>query len=304
MAFDLITILGPTACGKTKLAAQLCYHIGGEIISADSRQVYKQMDLGTGKDLNEYIVCGKPIPYHLINIANPGEKYHVFRYKQDFYSAYEKVIQNNAVPVLCGGSGMYIEAILRNYNLLEVPENTELREELEKFTLEELTQKLAQYKKLHNKTDVDTKKRAIRAIEIEEYYKQHHLNSPTYPSLNSLTIGLDIDREIRRQKITQRLKQRIDEGMIDEVRNLLQQGISADDLIYYGLEYKYITEYLLGYYSFETFFIKLETAIHQFAKRQMTYFRGMQRRGIAIHWLNASDDIHENVSKIIRLYQG
>ncbi|NSW46280.1 MAG: tRNA (adenosine(37)-N6)-dimethylallyltransferase MiaA [Bacteroidales bacterium] len=303
MAFDIITILGPTACGKTKLATHLCYTIGGEIISADSRQVYKQMDLGTGKDLNEYIVNGKHIPYHLINIVEPGEKYHVYRYKQDFFAAYKIIKQHQAIPVLCGGSGMYIEAILRNYNLLEVPENTDLRKKLEQFSLEELTQILAQYKKLHNKTDVDTKKRAIRAIEIEEYYKQHYFNSPTYPSLNSLTIGLDIDREIRRQKITQRLKQRIDEGMIDEVRNLLQQGISANDLIYYGLEYKYITEYLLGYYSFDTFFTKLETAIHQFAKRQMTYFRGMQRRGINIHWLNANDDIQKNITKIIELYK-
>jgi len=303
MAFDIITILGPTACGKTKLATHLCYHIGGEIISADSRQVYKQMDLGTGKDLNEYIVNGKNIPYHLINILEPGEKYHVFRYKQDFFAAYEIIKQHHAIPVLCGGSGMYIEAILRNYNLLEVPENTDLRKKLEKYTLEELTQILAQYKKLHNKTDVDTKKRAIRAIEIEEYYRQNDYKSNTYPTLNSLTIGLEIDREIRRKKITQRLKQRIDEGMIDEVRNLLHQGISANDLIYYGLEYKYITEYLLGYYSFDTFFTKLETAIHQFAKRQMTYFRGMQRRGITIHWLNASDDIQKNISKIIELYQ-
>lgn len=303
MAYDIITILGPTACGKTKLAAHLCYSIGGEIISADSRQVYKKMNIGTGKDLTEYTINHKNIPYHLIDIAEPGEKYHVFRYKQDFYAAYEKVKQNHSIPVLCGGSGMYIEAILRNYNLVEVPENPSLRKELEKLTLEQLTQKLSQYKKLHNKTDVDTKKRAIRAIEIEEYYLQHTIKNNISPPINSLTIGLDIDKELRRQRISQRLKQRIDEGMIDEVQLLLQQGIHPNDLIYYGLEYKYTTEYLLGYYSFETFFTKLETAIFQFAKRQMTYFRGMQRRGITIHWLNACDDLQENITKIMKLFQ-
>lgn len=303
MAYDIITILGPTACGKTKLATHLCYSIEGEIISADSRQVYKKMNIGTGKDLTEYTINNKKIPYHLIDIVEPGEKYHVFRYKQDFYAAYEKVKRNQSIPVLCGGSGMYIEAIIRNYNLVEVPENPLLRKELEGLTLEQLTQKLSQYKKLHNKTDIDTKKRAIRAIEIEEYSKQRTIKNNIYPSLNSLTIGLELDKEIRRQRISQRLKQRLDEGMIDEVQHLLQQGIHPEDLIYYGLEYKYITEYLLGYYSFETFFTKLETAIFQFAKRQMTYFRGMQRRGITIHWLNACDDLQENVSKIIKLYQ-
>ena len=303
MAYDIITILGPTACGKTKLAARLCYSIGGEIISADSSQLYKKMNIGTGKDLTEYTINHKNIPYHLIDIAEPGEKYHVFRYKHDFFAAYEKVKQNHSIPVLCGGSGMYIEAILRNYNLVEVPENSELRKELEKLTLEQLTQKLSQYKKLHNKTDVDTKKRAIRAIEIEEYYKHHAIKNNVYPSIKSLTIGLELDKELRRQKISQRLKQRINEGMIDEVQHLLQQGIKPEDLIYYGLEYKYITEYLLGYYSFETFYTKLETAIFQFAKRQMTYFRGMQRRGITIHWLNACDDLQENLSKIMKWYQ-
>ncbi len=302
MAYNLITILGPTACGKTKLAAHLAYAIKGEIISADSRQVYRGMDLGTGKDLEDYVVNGEHIPYHLIDIVNAGEKYHVFRFKQDFYNAYKSVIEKNNVPVLCGGSGMYIEAILRNYNLLEVPENTELRNKLEKYSLEELTEMLRQYKSLHNKTDVDTKKRAIRAIEIEEFYKYTDANELNHPALKSLTIGLNIDRDLRREKISRRLKTRIDEGMIDEVKQLMEDGISADDLIYYGLEYKYITEYILGYYSFDMFFTKLETAIHQFAKRQMTYFRGMERRGIAIHWLDAANPLEKNVEQILHLY--
>lgn len=302
MTYDLITILGPTACGKTKLAAHLAYAIKGEIISADSRQVYKGMNLGTGKDLEDYVVNGKPIPYHLIDIVNAGEKYHVFRYKQDFYKAYQLIKDKNTVPILCGGSGMYIEAILRNYNLLEVPENSALRKKLEKYSLEELTEKLRLYKSLHNKTDVDTKKRAIRAVEIEEFYMNSATNQLIYPPLKSLTIGLNIDRDWRREKISRRLKARIDVGMIDEVKQLMENGISADDLIYYGLEYKYITEYILGYYSFDVFFTKLETAIHQFAKRQMTYFRGMERRGISIHWLDASNSLEKNVEQITHLY--
>lgn len=298
-AYDFITILGPTACGKTKLAAELSYLIKGEIISADSRQVYKEMDIGTGKDLADYIVNGKPIPYHLINIVEPGQKYHVFQYKKDFYNAFEQVKQNQSVPILCGGSGMYLEAVLRNYNLVEVPENKTLREELEKYSLEELTLRLSHYKRMHNKTDVDTKKRAIRAIEIEEYYKNHRINEKTQHELKSLTFGLEIDRNLRREKITKRLKARIDEGLIDEVRQLLNKGITPEDLIYYGLEYKFVTEYILDKYSFDAFFTKLETAIHQFSKRQMTYFRGMERRGIKINWLKATDDIDINIQTII-----
>ncbi|HNV95554.1 MAG TPA: tRNA (adenosine(37)-N6)-dimethylallyltransferase MiaA [Bacteroidales bacterium] len=299
MPYDIITILGPTACGKTKLAAELCYQINGEIISADSRQVYKKMDIGTGKDLTDYVVQGKSIPFHLIDLLEPGEKYHVFRFKTDFYNAYEKIKQTNAVPVLCGGSGMYLEAVLRNYNLLEVPENKELREELEKYSLEELTQRLSQYKRMHNKTDVDTKKRAVRAIEIEEYYRKHPIFKSQNKEIKSLTFGIEIDRDLRREKISKRLKDRIDQGMIDEVKQLLNQGIASDDLIYYGLEYKYVTEYILGKYSFDEFFKRLETAIHQFAKRQMTYFRGMERRGVKINWLSAKNGIQENVKIII-----
>lgn len=302
MAYDIITILGPTACGKTKLAAHLAYQINGEIINADSRQVYRGMDLGTGKDLEDYVVNNEFISYHLIDIVNAGEKYNVFRFKQDFYDAYKSIKEKNKVPILCGGSGMYLEAILRNYNLLEVPENIELRRKLEKYSLEELTQILKQYKTLHNKTDVDTKKRAIRAIEIEEFYKINNANKLNHPTLKSLTIGLNIDRDLRRKKISQRLKNRLAKGMIDEVKHLMEQGISAEDLIYYGLEYKYITEYILGYYSFDVFYSKLETAIYQFAKRQMTYFRGMEKRGITIHWLDATNSLEENLKQIIHLY--
>jgi tRNA dimethylallyltransferase len=299
MSYDLITILGPTATGKTKLAVQLCHVLHGEIISADSRQVYKRMDLGTGKDLSDYRIDNKIIPYHLIDILEPGEKYNVFRFKKDFYSAYGDIKNRGKIPVLCGGSGMYIESILRNYNLIEVPENKELRNQLESYSLKELTEKLKTYKNIHNKTDVDTKKRAIRAIEIEEYEGQHRNSAEKYSIVSSLNIGVNIDRELRRKKISERLKLRIEQGMLDEVRQLLDAGIKAEDLIYYGLEYKYITEYILGKYSYDEFFIKLETAIHQFAKRQMTYFRGMERRGVRIHWLDAANSLQENVNQII-----
>ncbi len=302
MKYNIITILGPTATGKTKLAVQLCYQMNGEMISADSRQVYKKMNLGTGKDLSEYTINHIPIPYHLIDILEPGEKYNVFRFKNDFYSVYSEIVKREKLPVLCGGSGMYIESVLRNYNLVEVPENIELRKKLETLSLTELIKILKSYKNLHNKTDVDTKKRAIRAIEIEVYEHQHKTVLNHYSPLNSLNIGLMLDRNMRREKITQRLKVRLEQGMIDEVRQLLHDGINADDLIYYGLEYKYITEYLLGFYSYDVFFSKLETAIHQFAKRQMTYFRGMERRGIPIHWLNADTRVEENAQHIMALF--
>ncbi|MCX7861833.1 MAG: tRNA (adenosine(37)-N6)-dimethylallyltransferase MiaA [Bacteroidales bacterium] len=297
--YDLITIIGPTASGKTKLAAHLAYMLDAEIISGDSRQVYKGMDIGTGKDLNEYVIQEKQIPYYLIDIVNAGEKYNVFQFKRDFFQAYYHIKKRGKVPILCGGSGMYIEAILRNYELVEVPENKALREQLSLLSLEELVQILKQYKSLHNKTDIDNKKRVIRAIEIAEFYKTHSIEEMNYPSLSSITFGIYIPREIRRQRITERLKIRLEQGMIEEVKQLLNQGISPDDLIYYGLEYKYITEYILGKYNYESFFSKLETAIHQFAKRQMTYFRGMERRGVSIIWLDGTKSIQENLEFII-----
>ena len=299
MKYDLITILGPTASGKTPLAAALADKLGTEIISGDSRQVYRRMDLGTGKDLVDYVVDGRPVPYHLIDIVEPGYKYNVFEYQRDFLKAYEEIVAKGKLPVLCGGTGMYIESVLKGYRLLPVPENPELRASLEGKTLEELTDILRRYKKLHNSTDVDTAKRAIRAIEIEEYYKQQPLEYREFPSLKSLIVGVDIDRELRREKITRRLKQRLDEGMVEEVRGLLTEGVSAENLIYYGLEYKFLTQYVIGELTFEEMFQQLETAIHQFAKRQMTWFRGMERRGFTIHWLDATLSMEEKLEQII-----
>lgn len=301
--YELITILGPTASGKTAFATVLAHRMNSEIISADSRQLYRGMDLGTGKDLNEYIVEGEQIPYHLIDIVDAGYKYNVFEYQHDFLEAYTSIKEKGKLPILCGGTGMYLESVLKGYKLLPVPENHELRARLEGKSLEELTTMLQSYKKLHNTTDVDTPKRAIRAIEIEEYYRHTPVEERTFPTINSLIIGIDIDRELRRKKITQRLTQRLDEGMLDEVRNLLKQGIAPEDLIYYGLEYKYLTLHAIGELSFQEMFNQLEIAIHQFAKRQMTWFRGMERRGFTIHWLNASLPTEEKIKKVMDLLQ-
>lgn len=299
--YDLITILGPTASGKTPLAAVLAYDLDTEIISADSRQIYRGMDLGTGKDLADYTINGITIPYHLIDIAEPGYKYNVFEFQRDFLVAYQDIVGRGKIPVLCGGTGMYIESVLRGYRLLPVPENTVLRTSLAGKSLEELTHILNGYKKLHNSTDVDTIKRAIRAIEIEEYYRSIPVKEREFPSLRSLVIGLKIDRDLRREKITRRLHQRLHEGMVEEVKTLLKQGIAADDLIYYGLEYKYLTLYVIGKLSYEEMFKGLETAIHQFAKRQMTWFRGMERRGIPIHWVDAALPMNEKIAYIKKL---
>lgn len=301
MKYDLITILGPTASGKTSLAAALAARLKTEIISGDSRQVYRKMDLGTGKDLSDYVVDGYQVPYHLIDIVGPGYKYNVFEYQRDFLTAYEDMRSRGLLPILCGGTGMYLESILKGYRLLPVPENKELRERLSSKSLAELTEILSHYKKLHNSTDVDTVKRAIRAIEIEEYYLTQDVNARSFPEIHSLIIGVDINRELRREKITRRLKKRLEEGMVDEVKSLLAEGIHPDDLIYYGLEYKYLTLYAIGKLSYEEMFYQLEIAIHQFAKRQMTWFRGMERRGFQIHWINAESPIEENVKLIVDL---
>ena len=298
MKYNLVTILGPTATGKTQLATALAARIDGEIISADSRQIYRGMDIGTGKDLGEYVVDGKPIPYHLIDIVDAGYKYNVFEYQRDFLKAFESVNQRGHLPILCGGTGLYIEAVLNGYKLLAVPDNQLLREQLATKTLDELTSILRGYKTLHNQTDVDTVKRAIRAIEIEEYYQTHEEETVEYPELNSLIIGVGIDREVRREKITKRLKARLNEGMIDEVKKLLASGVQPDDLIYYGLEYKFVTNYLLGKLTFDELFTQLEIAIHQFAKRQMTWFRGMERRGFTIYWLDALKSMDEKLEEI------
>ena len=295
-AYQLITVLGPTASGKTTFAAALAARLDTEIISADSRQIYRSMDIGTGKDLADYTVNGKAIPYHLIDICDPGYKYNVFEYQHDFFRAYEAIREKGKLPILCGGTGMYIEAVLKGYKLLDVPQNPELRESLKDKSLPELEQILAGYKVLHNKTDVDTAQRAIRAIEIEEYYKSEAPDANEYDPVNSLIIGIDIDRELRREKISRRLRARLDEGMVDEVKGIIASGVKPEDLIYYGLEYKYLTLYIIGELSYEDMVSQLEIAIHQFAKRQMTWFRGMERRGFNIHWVNATLPMEEKIA--------
>jgi tRNA dimethylallyltransferase len=299
--YNLVTILGPTASGKTALATALAYDLDSEIISADSRQIYRGMDIGTGKDLDEYIVNGKQIPYHLIDIVDAGYRYNLFEYQRDFLKAYLSIQDRQKLPVFCGGTGLYLESVLKGYRMHSVPENQELRKSLEGKTLEELTGILSTMKKLHNTTDVDTAKRAIRAIEIQTYYAEHPVSKREFPEINSLTIGVNIDRNLRREKITARLKQRLDNGMVEEIKGLLAKGIKSEDLMYYGLEYKYVTLFAIGQISYDEMFSQLEIAIHQFAKRQMTWFRGMERRGIPIHWIDAIKPTKEKVEEIKNL---
>lgn len=301
--YELITIIGPTASGKTAFAAALAARLDTEIISGDSRQVYRSMDIGTGKDLADYVVDGKQIPYHLIDICNPGDKYNVFEYQHDFHKAFEEIRKKGKLPILCGGTGMYIESVLRGFKLLDVPQNPALRESLKGKSLAELEQILASYKVLHNKTDVDSAQRAIRAIEIEEFYKTEVPDKREYAPINSLIIGVDIDRELRREKISRRLRARLDEGMVDEVRAILATGVKPEDLIYYGLEYKFLTLYIIGQLTYDEMVSQLEIAIHQFAKRQMTWFRGMERRGLHIHWLDATLPTDEKINNVLALIQ-
>lgn len=299
--YNLVTILGPTACGKTTLAVALANRLQTAVISADSRQVYRSMDLGTGKDLSEYIVDGREVPYHLIDIVDAGYKYNVFEYQRDFLNVYEDLRGKGQLPVLCGGTGMYLESVLRGYRLVEVPENKELRDSLVDKSLDELTEILRGYKQLHNTTDVDTCKRAIRAIEIEEYYRTNEVATREFPEIKSLTIGLDVSRELRRERISRRLRERLEQGMVDEVRRILNSGVAPEDLIYYGLEYKYLTMYVIGQLTYDEMVNQLEIAIHQFAKRQMTYFRGMERRGVPIHWIDAELPTEDKVKEICQL---
>ena len=320
----MITILGPTASGKTPVAARLAAEIVGEVISADSRQVYRRMDIGTGKDLGDYEVSQRDgsfvtsetsqknrpsvIPYHLIDIREPGTKYNLFEYQQDFFDAYQDIRSRGAVLILCGGTGLYVEAVLKGYKLSPVPQNQELRDRLEGKSLTELTEMLTVLKaktgsNMHNTTDVDSCQRAIRAIEIETYNIEHPTPRRELPPVDSLIIGISIDRELRREKITRRLKARLEEGMVEEVKALLDEGIPADDLIYYGLEYKFVTEYLMGRTTYDEMFTRLEIAIHQFAKRQMTWFRGMERRGFEINWIDATLPMEEKINRIIELWQ-
>lgn len=300
----MITILGPTASGKTSLAAALAARIDAEIISADSRQVYRGMTIGTGKDLDDYRQGDRVIPYHLIDICEPGTKYNLFQYQQDFHLIYNNIVARGVRPILCGGTGLYIESVLKGYALSPVPQNQALRDELADKSLAELTEMLEDLKHrnhsvMHNRTDVDTAQRAIRAIEIETYNLEHPTDNRTLPPIDSVIIGVDINREERRRKITQRLKQRLEEGMVDEIRQLLDRGIAPENLIYYGLEYKFVTEYVIGKTSYEEMFRQLEIAIHQFAKRQMTWFRGMERRGFTIHWIDALDPMDSKVAQIM-----
>ena len=323
MKQKMITIIGPTASGKTTLAANLAASFiaegqPAEIISGDSRQVYRGMDIGTGKDLCDYTVelpstdTQHPtptilkIPYHLIDICDPGEKYNIFEFQQDFLKAYEDITSRGALPILCGGSGLYVESVIREYHLSPVPKNEELREELSHKSMEELTAILMDLKEknnsdMHNKTDVDSPQRAIRAIEIEAYNLEHKTEDRYFPPIETTIIGVDIPRDERRRKISARLKNRVDEGMVDEIKRILDSGVSAEDLIYYGLEYKYVTEYVIGKRSYDNMLKELEIAIHQFAKRQMTWFRGMERRGCKINWIDAMLPMEEKV-KAIRNY--
>ena len=302
MKYNLVTILGPTATGKTGLAAHLAAQMNGEVISADSRQVYRGMDLGTGKDYEDYFVDGIEIPSHLVDIENAGVHYNVYRFQNDFIRVFQEIQSHEKFPVLCGGSGLYIEAVLKNYRLIEVPPNRELRKELEGKTLDELTEILKSMKpRLHNETDVETDRRAIRAIEIEKYYAEHPQMDSEMPEISSLNIGVQFDRETRRRRITERLRQRLENGMIHEVDQLLASGLTPEQLIYYGLEYKYLTLYVTGKLSYDEMFRQLEIAIHQFAKRQMTWFRGMEKRGTKIHWIDGHLPMEEKIEMVIEL---
>lgn len=300
--YDMLSVVGPTACGKTSLAVDLAMAIdGAEIISADSRQVYRGMDIGTGKDIAEYTRSGVTVPAHLLDIVDAGYKYNVFEFQKDFLAAYENIKARGGFPLMCGGSGLYVESVQKGYRLLPVPENPELRARLEKYSLEELTEILAGYKALHNNTDTDNKKRAIRAIEIEEYYRHCPVEERSFPSLNVLTVGVSVDREVRRERISRRLVDRLENGMVEEVKGLLDSGITVEQLIYYGLEYKFITLYLTGAMGYNEMVQGLETAIHQFAKRQMTWFRGMEKRGVDIHWVDSSLPREELVQMIKKM---
>ncbi len=299
--YNMITILGATASGKTSVAVNLACRINGEVISADSRQVYRGMDIGTGKDLSEYTIANTVVPYHLIDIVDSGYEYNVFEYQRDFLISYHDISQRQKMPIVCGGSGLYIEAVLKGYRLINVPVNEPLRKTLSGKILDELTSILKNFKNLHNTSDIETAKRAIRAIEIEVYYQENPVSESAYPNINSLVVGIVFDRESRRQRITQRLKQRLDEGMIDEVKQLLDSGISAETLMYYGLEYKFLTRYILGEINYNEMLTGLETAIHQFSKRQMTWFRKMEREGIKIHWIEGALPLEEKIERILGL---
>ena len=300
----MITILGPTACGKTRLAVDVALHLGGEIISADSRQVFRGMDIGTGKDLTDYNVGGVEVPYHLIDIREPGYEYSVFEFQTDFVKAYNDIVDRNKLPILCGGTGLYIEAVLRNYRLADVPQNNELRLELEQCSDEDLVERLKKYISLHNHTDTETRERLIRAIEIQEYQAQNPNSHLEIPDMKHLVLGVAFPRDLVMQRIENRLQERLQNGMIDEIDLLLKQGVEPKRLIRYGLEYKYITLYLQNDISYSEMFEKLNIAIRQFAKRQMTWYRRMERNGVDIHWVDGTLSDKEKLDEVCRLYEG
>ncbi|HNR41607.1 MAG TPA: tRNA (adenosine(37)-N6)-dimethylallyltransferase MiaA [Bacteroidales bacterium] len=300
--YDLLVVTGPTASGKTALAAELALRLDGEVISADSRQVYRKMNLGSGKDYSEYVVEGNKIPYHLIDVAEPGYKYNVFEFQRDFMEAFRNISGRKKLPVVCGGSGMYLDSIVSGYNLVEVPPDHNLRSALEEKNMDELKGILESYKKLHNVTDLDTRKRVIRAIEIEHYTGNRRGNGIVFPKFSPFIAGILYSREKRRARISERLRQRFESGMVDEVRELLRSGLSPESLIYYGLEYKYITLYVTGRLNFDEMFKGLETAIHRYAKRQMTWFRGMERKGIKIHWIDGELPREKKVEMILKKF--
>jgi tRNA dimethylallyltransferase len=298
-SLNLITILGPTASGKTRLASLLASRIDGEIISADSRQVYRDMNLGTGKDYDDYRVDHKSIPAHLIDIVDAGSKYNVYEFQKDFIRVFREILEHGKKPILCGGSGMYLEGILRAFRLIRVPDDPALRKKLEGKSMDELRSLLASFKQLHNVTDTSSRKRLVRAIEIETYYSENPDTEHDFPNILSQVFGIHLDRELRRKRISERLISRINEGLVEEVKNLLDAGVPATTLLYYGLEYKFITQYLLGEFTYPDMMKRLETSIHQFAKRQMTWFRGMEKRGITIQWLEGDRPMEENVREIL-----
>lgn len=299
--YDLLVVTGPTASGKTALAVAMAKKLEGEIISADSRQVYKGMNLGTGKDYSDYFIDDTWIPCHLIDIAEPGYKYNVFEYQRDFIKVYASLKARNLFPVVCGGSGMYADSIITGYKMVEVPPDSGLRAELEKKPMEELREILSTYKNLHNTSDLDTKKRVIRAIEIEHFNSNRRQQNSELPKVRSLVVGVLFDRETRRKRISDRLKLRLDAGMVEEVKNLIKLGVNPETLIYYGLEYKFITLYLTGKLSYELMVRDMETAIHQFAKRQMTWFRGMEKRGTKINWIDGNLSLEDKVEIVLGL---
>ncbi|MBV6485715.1 MAG: tRNA dimethylallyltransferase [Flavobacteriales bacterium] len=299
MNANLIVILGPTATGKTNLAARLAYDLDAEIISADSRQVYRGMDIGTGKDLADFVVNGKQIPYHLIDIVDAGTEYNVFEFQKDFLQAYENIVSRNKTAILCGGSGLYIDAVVKGYRFLEVPENTALRNQLEQKSIDELNAILLSYKAIHNTTDSIYKKRIIRAIEVAKFQAENEALIRDFPKINHVIFGIDFDRETIKKRITQRLKHRLEhEGMIDEVKQLIANGVDPEKLKFYGLEYKLITQYLQNELNYNDMFQKLNTSIHQFAKRQSTWFRKMEKDGFNIHWIEGNLTLEEKLSLI------